>query len=78
VVVHLGSVDEFGHQHRGASADYRRVALAIDGRIGELVKALDLGSAVLAVTTGHGHSDSGGRLLRAGVEVSWFRRSFAG
>ena len=60
MIVHFDSVDEFGHQHGGASADYRRVALAVDGRIGELVTALDLGSAVLAVTADHGHIDSGG------------------
>ena len=60
LIVHFEAVDEFGHAQGGASAEYRRVALAVDGRIGELAKALDLGSSVLAVTADHGHLDRGG------------------
>jgi arylsulfatase A-like enzyme len=60
LLVHFEGTDEFGHKYGGASAEYRRVAIAIDGRIAQLVKAVDLQSAVFGVTADHGMIDKGG------------------
>jgi len=60
LLVHFEGTDDFGHQYGGASAEYRRVAMAIDGRIGQLVKAVNLQAAVLGVTADHGMIDTGG------------------
>ncbi|HVR70535.1 MAG TPA: alkaline phosphatase family protein [Vicinamibacteria bacterium] len=52
--------DEAGHGWGAASEQYRAAAGAVDGEIGKLAGEIDLGRAVLVVTSDHGHTASGG------------------
>ena len=52
--------DEAGHGWGAASEEYREAARAVDEEIRKLAAAMDLGRAVLVVTSDHGHIPAGG------------------
>ncbi|WP_062989081.1 alkaline phosphatase family protein [Nocardia anaemiae] len=64
---HLDQVDRAGHQHGGASSEYREAVTRIDALVGHIVAAVD-GRAranpaerwTILVTTDHGHRPKGG------------------
>ena len=60
LVLHLPDLDEAGHAHGGASAEYRDVARKIDADIGRLVSGLQGDSTTFVITADHGHTDTGG------------------
>lgn len=60
LVLHLPDLDEAGHEHGGASPEYRAVAERIDGDISRLVARLQSEKVVIAVASDHGHIDTGG------------------
>ncbi|MFE3506281.1 alkaline phosphatase family protein [Kitasatospora sp. NPDC059160] len=64
--LHFDGVDEAGHAHGGASADYLSAIHTVDGLVGQVVQAVKsrptYGSEdwLIVVTTDHGHTDAGG------------------
>jgi hypothetical protein len=52
--------DEAGHGWGAGSEEYREAAGAVDQEIRKLAAGMDLGRAVLIVTSDHGHTRSGG------------------
>ena len=58
--IHFSGSDWAGHHYGGTSEEYLEMAKEIDARIGEIVEAIDLNSAVLILNSDHGHIDSGG------------------
>lgn len=66
--VYLGAVDEAGHRYGGASPEYAAAILQADVRLGRLLDAIERRVAredldedwLVAVTTDHGHLDTGG------------------
>lgn len=59
-LVHFVGVDSAGHGFGGDSPEYRRVALAVDARIQELMGSIDLEQTAVLITSDHGHIDPGG------------------
>ena len=64
LVIHLDDVDDAGHEHGGASAQYLQAALRADGYLREIAGAMDLERSVLIVVSDHGHTDRGGHCGR--------------
>ena len=52
--------DEAGHGWGAASKQYREAAAAVDDEIRKLAAVIDLSTAVLVVTSDHGHTPTGG------------------
>lgn len=71
VLLHAGTVDGAGHDHGGASAQYREAALDVDRALGMILASIDLQRDTVIVTADHGHTDRGGHgdLARQVVEV---------
>ncbi len=60
VVVHLPDLDEAGHEHGGASEEYRAVAKRMDIDMARLVDGLQREDTAFVVVADHGHIDTGG------------------
>ena len=60
LVIHLPDLDEAGHEHGGASGEYRTVAGKIDADIARLVAGLQADRTTFVVVTDHGHIATGG------------------
>lgn len=76
LVIHLPDLDEAGHDHGGASPEYREVAGRIDADLGRLITSLQSTDTVFVVTADHGHIAAGGHggpepeVVRAPLVVS--------
>ena len=60
LVVHLPDLDEAGHEHGGASPEYRSTASKIDADIARLVRGMQREDTTFVVVADHGHTDGGG------------------
>jgi hypothetical protein len=61
VLIHLDQMDYAAHNLGGAkSAAWNEAAQRVDGMIGQVAAALDLGQDTLVVVSDHGHIDTGG------------------
>ncbi|MFE6050459.1 alkaline phosphatase family protein [Kitasatospora sp. NPDC056446] len=64
--LHFDGIDEAGHAHGGAGADYLAAIHTVDALVGQVVQAVKsrptYGSEdwLIVVTTDHGHTDAGG------------------
>ncbi|MER7582470.1 alkaline phosphatase family protein [Kitasatospora sp. NPDC097691] len=64
--LHFDEVDEAGHAHGGASADYLAAIHSVDALVGQVVQAVKSRPTygdedwLIVVTTDHGHTDAGG------------------
>lgn len=67
LLVHYRLPAQAAQASGGASDAYRRAALQTDQLLGALAAELNLKQSVIAVTSGHGYTDAGGR---GGVEPS--------
>lgn len=70
-VMLIGIVDAAGHEHGGASPDYRSAAYIADEALRQVASQLDLTRDTLIVVADHGHTNSGGHggLEREVIEV---------
>jgi hypothetical protein len=59
-LLHPAYVDDAGHDHGAASAQYRDAVARADRGMNALLEKLDLSLDLIVVTADHGHSDSGG------------------
>ena len=59
-LLHPLYVDEAGHHHGAASAEYRAAVARADLEIGRLLARLDLTQDLVVLTADHGHRDAGG------------------
>ena len=76
-LVHPVYVDDVGHDHGAASAEYADAVTRVDREIAEMIATLDFSRDLLVVTADHGqmlHGGHGGRQPR----VAWVRTCFAG
>ncbi|WP_433526456.1 alkaline phosphatase family protein [Nocardia pseudovaccinii] len=76
---HLDQVDRAGHQHGGASSEYRDAVTRIDALVGRIVAAVDARARAnpaerwtVLVTTDHGHRPKGGHGGQTPDETSSF------
>jgi hypothetical protein len=68
VVVGLTAADSAAHDFGGRSAEYLRVAGAVDACVGSFVEVFDDGRTTLIVTSDHGHIDFRGHGGHGGLE----------
>jgi len=76
-LVHPVYVDEAGHDHGAASAEYRAQVARLDGELESFLDGVDLGEDLVVLTADHGHTDRGGHGGRS-PEVAWVLTCFAG
>jgi hypothetical protein len=60
IVMHLGEVDEAGHEHGGDSPEYRAAARSVDEQLALALAQVDLTRDTVVMVADHGHTDSGG------------------
>jgi hypothetical protein len=65
VMIWIGDVDRAGHDHGGASRQYRAAARAVDSLLARSLADLNLDRDAIIVLADHGHVDGGGH---GGVE----------
>ncbi|MEJ7602169.1 MAG: alkaline phosphatase family protein [Kofleriaceae bacterium] len=60
VVLLIGAVDAAGHEHGGASDEYRAATQVADRAVGRALRRVDLTKETIVVIADHGHTDRGG------------------
>ena len=60
VVLLVGAADAAGHEHGGASDEYRAATLVADRAVGRALQRVDLTQDTIVVTADHGHTNRGG------------------
>ena len=77
IVLVPSTLDRAGHDHGGASQEYRETAHAIDNALGATLASVDLSRDAIVVVADHGHTDRGGH-GGDGEEVAEVPLIFAG
>jgi hypothetical protein len=60
MLIHHVYIDEAGHEHGAASAEYRKSLSRADGELQRYLDTLDLSRDLIVLTADHGHSLTGG------------------
>ena len=59
-ILYFGLVDDVGHEHGSASAEYHDAAVLADGFLARVVAGVDRGTDAIFVMSDHGHMPEGG------------------
>jgi hypothetical protein len=70
--IHWGEVDEMGHKHGGASAQYREAARDAANFLVRYAASLDAAQDALVIVSDHGHRPAGGH----GGDEPWVSHAF--
>ncbi len=60
MVLHLSAADNFGHGYGGTSPQYVGGVAHLDRLLRQFLASVDLSDTAVAITSDHGHTDSGG------------------
>ncbi len=77
IVLVPSALDRAGHDHGGASPEYRAAAAAVDRELAAKLASVDLALDAIVVVADHGHLDRGGH-GGVGKDVTWVPLIFAG